>query len=190
MEEIDRQCGAALDEGEAGANRDVCLPLRPMPMSDEDYQAIGESLARFQQLVRDNANFVKNLIDGQMAFRPMTDRVVVFAVEAAEKSEGGVYYPEASQDHMRTARGIVAGIGPGRHLDDGSIEPIPLKLGQWVQFGRFAGQRMEAPHERPQDLKGIVMIILRLADIHGVWEPRSQGDDTDESRTNANNGNV
>lgn len=177
MDEVDRECAMALDEGEVSANRDVCPPLHRTPMSDEEYRRVGDQLAYLQKLGRENANFVRNLIEGEMAFRPMTDRVVVFAIEAPEgkKVDGTdktIYTPDTVREDMRTARGIVAGIGPGRHLDDGSVEPIPLELGDLVQFGRFAGQRMEAPHERPEELEGIVMIILRLSEIHGVWVPR------------------
>jgi chaperonin GroES len=89
---------------------------------------------------------------------PLYDRVVIKRLDAEEKSKGGLYIPEANKE--KPQRGEVYAIGIGRMMEDASIKPLIVKIGDLVLFGKYAGAEIE--------LDGEKYIIMREDDILGI----------------------
>ncbi len=86
---------------------------------------------------------------------PLDDRIVVEALEAEEKTEGGIILPDTAKE--KPQRGTVLAVGPGKLLDNGERAPMCVAIGDEVVFGRYAGS--EVKHE-DRDLK-----IMRESDV-------------------------
>lgn len=82
--------------------------------------------------------------------RPLGDRVVVRIAEAEETTKGGIIIPDTAKE--KPQRGEVIAVGPGK---DGNL--MTVKPGDWVLYGKYAGQRIE--------LEGVEYLILREDEI-------------------------
>ncbi len=72
-----------------------------------------------------------------MGFRPLHDRVLIRRVEAEEKSAGGIIIPDTAKE--KPMEGEVVSVGPGARGDDGKIQPLDVKAGDRVLFGKWSG---------------------------------------------------
>ncbi len=92
-----------------------------------------------------------------MKFKPLQDRIVVVRKEAEEMA-GLIVVPEAAKE--KPLEGEVVSVGPGRDMDDGTIRPVSVKVGDTVLFGKYSGNELE--------LDGRTLLILREADVLGT----------------------
>jgi len=92
--------------------------------------------------------------------RPLGDRVVVKAVEREEQTKSGIYIPDTVQEKPQEA--IVMAVGNGKLLDNGTRQPIDLKVGDRVLYSKYAGTEVKQLTED--------YLILRESDILGVIE--------------------
>src|ERR1700751_1909098 len=95
-----------------------------------------------------------------MKFRPLHDRVLVRRVESEEKSAGGIIIPDTAKE--KPMEGEVVAAGPGARGDDGKIQPMDVKAGDRVLFGKWSGTEVK--------LEGEELIIMKESDIMGVIE--------------------
>ena len=95
-----------------------------------------------------------------MGFRPLHDRVVIRRVEAEEKTTGGIIIPDTAKE--KPMEGEVVAVGPGARGEDGKIQPLDVKAGDRVLFGKWSGTEVK--------LDGEDLIIMKEADIMGVIE--------------------
>ena len=72
-----------------------------------------------------------------MAFRPLHDRVLVRRVEAEEKTAGGIIIPDTAKE--KPQEGEVIAVGPGARDDNGKIQPLDVKAGDKILFGKWSG---------------------------------------------------
>ncbi|MGH7031632.1 MAG: co-chaperone GroES [Stellaceae bacterium] len=93
-----------------------------------------------------------------MKFRPLHDRVVIRRVEEEEKSKGGIIIPDTAKE--KPMEGEVVAAGPGARGEDGEIQPMDVKAGDRVLFGKWSGTEVK--------LDGEELIIMKEADIMGV----------------------
>src|SRR5436309_14741523 len=93
-----------------------------------------------------------------MGFRPLHDRLLIRRVEAEEKTTGGIIIPDTAKE--KPMEGEVVSVGPGARGDDGKIQPLDVKAGDRVLFGKWSGT--EIKHE------GEDLIIMKESDIMGV----------------------
>jgi chaperonin GroES len=56
----------------------------------------------------------------------------------------------------------VLAVGPGRVTDDGKVQPIEIKVGDTVVFGKYAGTEVK--------IDGDDLLIIREDDVLGVLE--------------------
>jgi chaperonin GroES len=96
-----------------------------------------------------------------MKFRPLHDRVVIRRVEEEEKSRGGIIIPDTAKE--KPMEGEVVAAGPGARGEDGKIQPMDVKPGDRVLFGKWSGTEVK--------LDGEELIIMKESDIMGVIEP-------------------
>jgi chaperonin GroES len=92
--------------------------------------------------------------------RPLGDRVVVKAVEREEQTKSGIYLPDTVQEKPQEA--IVLAVGNGKLLDNGTRQPIDLKVGDRVLYSKYAGTEVKILIDE--------FLILRESDILAVIE--------------------
>ena len=73
--------------------------------------------------------------------RPLDDRVVVEALEAAEKTAGGILLPDTAK--QKPQRGKIVAAGPGKLSDAGDRLALSVKVGDEVLFGKYSGSDVE-----------------------------------------------
>ena len=95
-----------------------------------------------------------------MGFRPLHDRVLVRRVEAEEKTAGGIIIPDTAQE--KPLEGEVVSVGPGARGEDGKIQPLDVKAGDRVLFGKWSGTEVK--------LDGEDLIIMKESDIMGILD--------------------
>ena len=93
-----------------------------------------------------------------MKFRPLHDRVLIRRVESEEKSLGGIIIPDTAKE--KPMEGEVVAAGPGARGEDGKIQPMEVKSGDRVLFGKWSGTEVK--------LDGEELIIMKESDIMGV----------------------
>jgi chaperonin GroES len=93
-----------------------------------------------------------------MSFRPLHDRVLIRRVEAEEKTAGGIIIPDTAKE--KPMEGEVVAVGPGARGDDGKIQPLDVKAGDRVLFGKWSGTEIK--------LDGEDLIIMKESDIMGI----------------------
>ena len=95
-----------------------------------------------------------------MSIRPLQDRVVVRRTEEETKSAGGIVIPDSAAE--KPSQGEVLAVGPGKKLDNGSVQAVDLKAGDRVLFGQYAGSTVK--------LDGEELLIMSESEIFGVVE--------------------
>ncbi len=95
-----------------------------------------------------------------MGFRPLHDRVVIRRVEAEEKTAGGIIIPDTAKE--KPMEGEVVAAGPGARGEDGKLQPLDVKAGDRVLFGKWSGTEVK--------LDGEDLIIMKESDIMGIIE--------------------
>ena len=80
-----------------------------------------------------------------MAFRPLHDRVLVRRIEAEEKTAGGIIIPDSAKE--KPQQGKVFAVGAGKVKEDGSRQPLDVKDGDTILFGKYSGQEIKIDGE-------------------------------------------
>jgi chaperonin GroES len=93
-----------------------------------------------------------------VSFRPLHDRVVVKRVNQEEKSRGGIIIPDTAQE--KPMEGEIIAVGPGARSDDGTLQPLDVKAGDRVLFGKWSGTEVK--------IDGEELLIMKESDIMGV----------------------
>ena len=100
------------------------------------------------------------VIMAKLKFRPLHDRVVVKRIEADEKSKGGIIIPDTAKE--KPMEGEVIAVGPGSRDEKGVLQPLDVKAGDRVLFGKWSGTEVK--------IDGEDLIIMKESDILGVIE--------------------
>jgi chaperonin GroES len=95
-----------------------------------------------------------------MAFRPLHDRVLIRRVESEEKTAGGIIIPDTAKE--KPMEGEVVAAGAGARGEDGKLQPMDLRSGDRVLFGKWSGTEVK--------LDGEELIIMKESDVMGVIE--------------------
>ncbi|MGO8920519.1 MAG: co-chaperone GroES [Stellaceae bacterium] len=95
-----------------------------------------------------------------MKFRPLHDRVVVRRLEQEEKTAGGIIIPDTAKE--KPQEGEVVAVGPGARDDHGKLQPLDLKAGDRVLFGKWSGTEVK--------IDGEELMIMKESDVMGVIE--------------------
>ena len=93
-----------------------------------------------------------------MAFRPLGDRVLVKRVEEEQKTKGGIIIPDTAKE--KPQEGEVVAVGPGARDDSGKIQPLDVKAGDRILFGKWSGTEVK--------IDGDDLIIMKESDVLGV----------------------
>lgn len=80
-----------------------------------------------------------------MAIQPLGDRVLVKLLEMEEKTKGGIILPDVAKE--KPQEGKVMAVGKGRLLENGSLRPLDVKVGDKVLFARYSGSEVKHGHD-------------------------------------------
>ncbi|MFM1565966.1 MAG: co-chaperone GroES [SAR86 cluster bacterium] len=94
-----------------------------------------------------------------MKFVPLGDRVLVRRTDEEETSEGGIVLPGSAAE--KPSQGEVLAVGPGKTNDKGEIQAVPVKAGDMVVFGQYAGSNTVK-------VDGEELVVLNENDILGI----------------------
>lgn len=95
-----------------------------------------------------------------MNIRPLQDRVVVRRTEEETTTAGGIVLPGSATE--KPAQGEVLAVGPGKRLENGDTQPVDLKVGDTVVFGKYSSNTVKIGEEE--------LLILSESEIYGVIE--------------------
>jgi chaperonin GroES len=95
-----------------------------------------------------------------MQFRPLHDRVVVRRIEEDERTPGGIIIPDTAKE--KPQQGEVIAAGPGARDEKGQIQPLDVKAGDRILFGKWSGTEVKSDGEE--------LLIMKESDILGVLE--------------------
>lgn len=76
-----------------------------------------------------------------MALRPLRDKVVVKPSEEEEKTAGGILLPDTAK--KKPQEGKVVAVGSGRILDDGTVKPLAVQVGDTVIYSKYGGTEVK-----------------------------------------------
>jgi len=92
--------------------------------------------------------------------KPLSDRIIVKAVTAEEKTPGGIVLPDTAKE--KPQEGEVLAVGPGKLLDNGKVAPMDIVVGDRVVYSKYGGTEVK--------LNGEELVVLRQDDVLGVVE--------------------
>jgi chaperonin GroES len=95
-----------------------------------------------------------------MSFRPLGDRVLIKRVEEEAKTRGGIIIPDTAKE--KPQEGEVIAVGPGARDDSGKVQPLDVKPGDRILFGKWSGSEVK--------LDGQDLLIMKESDILGVLD--------------------
>ncbi len=92
--------------------------------------------------------------------RPLHDRVHVRRIEEGEQLRGGIIIPHTAKE--KPQEGEVIAAGEGKYKDDGTRQPLDVKVGDRVLFGKYSGSEIK--------IDGDEYLIMREDEILGILE--------------------
>ncbi len=93
-----------------------------------------------------------------MNVRPLSDRILVRRVEAAEQVQGGIIIPDTAKETPQEAE--VIAVGPGKPNDRGDAIALTVQPGEKVLIGKYAGTEIE--------IDGDEFVIVNEDDVLGI----------------------
>ena len=94
-----------------------------------------------------------------MTLKPLGDRIVIKAIDDAEKTQGGIFIPDSAKE--KPQKGEVVAVGPGKTLDSGSKEEMEVKVGDKVLYAKYSGTdvKVENVEYKILSVKDVLAII-------------------------------
>ena len=90
--------------------------------------------------------------------KPLGNRVLAQRLEAQETMKGGIILPDSAKKKQETAK--VVSVGPGKRLEDGTVLPIPLKVGDVILMDKYSAQEVTVDDEEYMILKADDIIAI------------------------------
>ena len=97
-----------------------------------------------------------------MKFRPLHDRVVVKREAEERKSPGGILIPDTAAE--KPTFGKVLAVGNGKLLENGTVRPLDVKVGDKILFGKYSGTEVKVDGED--------VLVMREEDILAVIDAK------------------
>ena len=95
-----------------------------------------------------------------MKIRPLHDRVIVKRLEEERVSAGGIVIPDTAAE--KPVQGKVVAVGKGKILEDGTVRPLDVKIGDKILFGKYSGTEVK--------VDGDELVVMREEDVMAIIE--------------------
>ncbi len=90
--------------------------------------------------------------------KPLGDRVIVSPIEPKEEIRGGIIIPDSAKE--KPMQGKVIAVGEGAINKDGKRNPMDVKAGDVVLYGKYSGTEVKLNDEK--------YLIMHQEDIFGI----------------------
>ena len=92
-----------------------------------------------------------------MNIRPLQNRIVVKRTEGRNSTLGGLYIPDSALE--KPHEGTAVAVFRGKRREDGSLNPLDMKVGDHILCGKYSGGEM---------------LLAGEDEVLGVWEGAEQ----------------
>jgi chaperonin GroES len=99
-----------------------------------------------------------------MKVRPLHDRIIVQRLEEGEQKVGGIIIPDTAKE--KPQQGKVFAVGQGKVKDDGKRQPLDVKDGDTILFGKYSGQEIK--------IDGEEYLIMREDEVLAVLDSKGK----------------
>ena len=93
-----------------------------------------------------------------MKIKPLHDRILVKRLEEKEVKKGGIIIPDTAKE--KPQEGEVIAVGPGKVGENGKRQPMDVKVGDKILFGKYSGSEVK--------LKDEEFLIFKEEDVLGI----------------------
>ncbi|MAZ80040.1 MAG: co-chaperone GroES [Gammaproteobacteria bacterium] len=93
-----------------------------------------------------------------MKIRPLHDRVVIKRMEEEKASPGGIIIPDSATE--KPVKGEVVAVGNGTIQENGKVQPLDVKVGDTVLFGKYSGTEVTIDSDE--------LVVMKEDDIMAV----------------------
>ena len=93
-----------------------------------------------------------------LKIRPLSDRIVVKRIEEQETLRSGIIIPDSAQEKPQEAE--VIAVGHGKRLEDGTLLPVDVKVGDRILFGKYSSSDIKVDGEE--------YLIMREEEVLGI----------------------
>lgn len=90
--------------------------------------------------------------------QPLHDRVIVKRIDEGEQVQSGIIIPDTAKE--KPQEGEVMAVGLGKYKEDGSRQPLDVKPGDRVLFGKYSSSEIKVDGEE--------LLIMREDEILGI----------------------
>ena len=92
--------------------------------------------------------------------KPLQDRILVRRLEEKEVKKGGIIIPDTAKE--KPQEGEVVAVGPGKVGENGKRQPMDVKAGDKILFGKYSGSEVKLGDEE--------YLIMREEDVLGILQ--------------------
>ena len=89
---------------------------------------------------------------------PLHDRVIVKRIDEGEQVRGGIIIPDSAKE--KPQEGEVIAAGSGKYREDGTRQPLDVKAGDRILFGKYTSSEIK--------IEGEELLIMREDEILGI----------------------
>jgi len=89
---------------------------------------------------------------------PLHDRVIVKRIDEGEQIRGGIIIPDSAKEKPQEGEVIAAGLG--KYREDGMRQPLDVKAGDRILFGKYTSSEIK--------IDGEELLIMREDEILGI----------------------
>tara|TARA_B100001996_G_C18664031_1_gene594205 strand:- start:2202 stop:2489 length:288 start_codon:yes stop_codon:yes gene_type:complete len=95
-----------------------------------------------------------------MKIRPLHDRVVIKRMEEEKTSPGGIVIPDSATE--KPIKGEVVAVGNGKIQENGKAQPLDVKVGDIVLFGKYSGTEVKIDADE--------LVVMKEDDIMAILD--------------------
>jgi chaperonin GroES len=93
-----------------------------------------------------------------MNLKPLHDRLIVRPAKADEVTKSGIIIPDSAKE--KPVQGEVLACGPGKFDETGKLQPMGVKVGDNVLYGKYSGTEISVNEED--------VLIMRESDVFAI----------------------
>jgi chaperonin GroES len=134
--------------------------LRLCPSTWELLFLMAQPTCEGESLPSEDENVLYPIGGFSMNIRPLHDRIVVKRIEASDSAVGGLFIPDSAKE--KPHEGKVVAVSRGKRLEDGTLTPLDVAVGDHIVYGKYTGSEIQ--------LAGEEYVIVREDDVLGVLE--------------------
>ena len=109
--------------------------------------------------VQDRPGLLDRKGENAMNIKPLSDRVVVQALQNTEEKIGSIIVPDSAKE--KPLEGTIKAVGPGR-TEEGQLIPMSVKTGDRVLYGKYSGTEVK--------IGGEEYLIIRESDVMALLD--------------------